>query len=241
MCISTTSSSRSRRTAAESCPRARSRIASWVAPCAVHRGDDGAAVHDGDPVAHAEDLGQLGRDHQDRQALGGQLAHQSVDLGLGADVDALRRLVEDQQARARGQPPRQRDLLLVAAREVADRGVEVGRLDPQPADEIPRPWRARGGRRSGRAASGRAGSPRSCWPPWTSRGSPRGGGDPRAHRRSPSPRPAPASRSPPPGRRAGSSPASAGRQAEQDPRQLGAARADQAGQAQHLAGAHARA
>ena len=58
----------------------------------------------------------------------GQLAHQPVDLGLGADVDALRRLVEDQHARLRRQPAGQRDLLLVAAGEVADRRVERRRV-----------------------------------------------------------------------------------------------------------------
>ena len=51
----------------------------------------------------------------------GQLAHQPVDLRLRADVDALRRLVEDDHRRLGRQPPRQRDLLLVAAGEVADR------------------------------------------------------------------------------------------------------------------------
>ena len=48
----------------------------------------------------------------------GQLAHQAVDLGLGAHVDALRRLVEDQHRGLRRQPARERHLLLVAAGEV---------------------------------------------------------------------------------------------------------------------------
>ena len=48
----------------------------------------------------------------------GERGHVPVDLGLGADVDAARRLVEDQHARVHGQPLAEHDLLLVAAREV---------------------------------------------------------------------------------------------------------------------------
>ena len=69
--------------------------------CAIELADDRSAVHHGDPVAHAEDLGQLGRDHQDRQPAAGQLAHEPVDLGLGADIHTLGRLVQDQDLRAK--------------------------------------------------------------------------------------------------------------------------------------------
>ena len=48
-----------------------------------------------------------------------ELADQVVDAGLGADVDAARRLVEDQDLRLRLQPLGEHDLLLVAAREEA--------------------------------------------------------------------------------------------------------------------------
>ena len=50
----------------------------------------------------------------------GQRGHVAVDLGLGADVDAARRLVEDQHLRAHRQPLAQHDLLLVAAGQVHD-------------------------------------------------------------------------------------------------------------------------
>ena len=53
----------------------------------------------------------------------GELAHQLVDLVLGADVDAAGRLVEDDHARLHRQPARQHDLLLVAAGERAHLGV----------------------------------------------------------------------------------------------------------------------
>ena len=47
-------------------------------------------------------------------------AHQRVDLGLGADVDAAGRLVHDQDPRLGLQPLAEDDLLLVAAGELAD-------------------------------------------------------------------------------------------------------------------------
>ena len=77
-------------------------------------------AHHQDAVAHAQDLRQLARDHQDRQALLRELAHQAVDLGLGADVDAAGRLVQDQDARLGREPFAEHHLLLVAAGELAD-------------------------------------------------------------------------------------------------------------------------
>ena len=44
----------------------------------------------------------------------------AVDLGLGADVDAAGRLVEDEHPGAHRQPLAEHDLLLVAAGEVDD-------------------------------------------------------------------------------------------------------------------------
>ena len=66
-------------------------------------------------------LRQLGRDHDDREPALGQLLDQRVDFCLRADVHALGRLVEDQDARTDRQPPCQRDLLLIPAGERADR------------------------------------------------------------------------------------------------------------------------
>ena len=72
-------------------------------------GHDPALAHHEDAVAHAEDLRQLGGDHEDGRALRGQPVHELVDLDLGADVDAPRRLVEDEHVRVgratcRGRP-----------------------------------------------------------------------------------------------------------------------------------------
>ena len=79
-------------------------------------GDTALEEHD-HAIGHAEHLGQLARDHEDRDALVGEIGEQAVHLGLGADVDAARRLVDDQQRRPAGEPLGQHDLLLVAARE----------------------------------------------------------------------------------------------------------------------------
>ncbi len=61
----------------------------------------------------------------------GELADHGVHLGLGADVDAARRLVEDEQRGLRVQPLAQHHLLLVAAGELGDRQVDRGRADRQ--------------------------------------------------------------------------------------------------------------
>ena len=68
-------------------PSARASTRSGVASARSSTLDDRAAVHHRDAVAHAEDLGQLGRDHQDGHALLCQLHHQRVNLRLRADVD----------------------------------------------------------------------------------------------------------------------------------------------------------
>src|SRR5688500_1988865 len=81
-----------------------------------------AAMHDRNAVAHAQDLGQLRGNHHDPEAARGQHLHQPVDLGLRSDVDTLRRLVQDDHLGSGGQPPRERHLLLVAARERTDVG-----------------------------------------------------------------------------------------------------------------------
>ena len=72
-----------------------------------------------------------------------ELGHVAVDLGLCADVDAARRLVEDQHLRAHRQPLAEHDLLLVAAREVHDLLLDARRLGAQALPPRPRPPCAR--------------------------------------------------------------------------------------------------
>ena len=55
---------------------------------------------------------------------------------MGADIDAAGRLVENENARAGHQRSRQHDLLLVAARQLANRFVRVGRRDAEGLDHF---------------------------------------------------------------------------------------------------------
>ena len=114
-------------------------------------------VHDQHAVGHAEHLGQLAGDHQHGQPLAGQLAHQPVHLGLGADVDAAGRLVDDQQLRLGGEPLREHDLLLVAARQEPDGVLEPVELQLQARRPLAR-QRVLGGAADQAAARQRAGA-----------------------------------------------------------------------------------
>src|SRR4051794_15260700 len=60
-------------------------------------GRDSPFVEDEDPVRHRQDFGQVARDEDDPKTRGRELGDDPVDLDLGADVDATRRLVEDEQ------------------------------------------------------------------------------------------------------------------------------------------------
>ena len=97
--------------------------------------DDAALLHDEHAVGQAHHLGQFRRDQHHRQALGGQFADEVVDGRLGADVDALGRLVENDHLRPRRQPFGDDDLLLVAARKLAEPLLPVGGLHGEPAAE----------------------------------------------------------------------------------------------------------
>ena len=78
---------------------------------------------------------------------GGQAADQGVDLGLGADVDAAGRLVEEQDLGLDQEPAGEDALLLVAAGKARHRGVAAGGLDRRVLDRPtrrPRRCSARG-------------------------------------------------------------------------------------------------
>jgi hypothetical protein len=84
-----------------------------------------------DAVAHAEDFRQFGRDHDDRLARLGQCRHDLVHLGLGTDVDAACRLVENEDLRLAEQPFGEHHLLLIAAAQRIDVLVATRRLDAE--------------------------------------------------------------------------------------------------------------
>ena len=67
---------------------------------------------------------------------GGQLAHQAVYLGLGANVDAAGRLVQDDDLRPGQQPLGEHHLLLIAARELCHRLFDLAQDDVQALDVL---------------------------------------------------------------------------------------------------------
>src|SRR5918995_6483591 len=99
------------------------------------RRDARSLAQDDDAARRVDHLLELGGDHQDAEAATRELPHQGEDLRLGADVDAPGRLVEDEEARVHAQPAREQHLLLVAARELADRLLGARALDAEALDE----------------------------------------------------------------------------------------------------------
>ena len=87
-------------------------------------------------------------DDQHAAAALGEVADQRVDLRLGGDVDALRRLVEQQHADLARQPFGEDDLLLVAAGQRAGRQRRIARPDVERFHQFATPRRRR---RHGRA------------------------------------------------------------------------------------------
>jgi hypothetical protein len=77
-------------------------------------------MEDDDAVADAEELGKIGADEEDGLSLPGELADELIDLDLAHDIDAARRLVEQEDFGPLMEETGQRDLLLVAARKAED-------------------------------------------------------------------------------------------------------------------------
>ena len=122
---------------------------------------DPAFVEHDDAIAHAQELGQLGRDHDDSRPLPGELAHADVNLGFGAHVDTARRFVQDDQPRLGRQPLGQHDLLLVATAQVLHQQLAAWRPDLESLRPVLHQWSLRPPQQdqSGRApgATGSAG------------------------------------------------------------------------------------
>src|SRR5262249_31118335 len=95
-----------------------------------------AVAHHVDAVADSEQLRHLRRDDDDTLSVRGELSDDRVDLVLGANVDAARRLIKYQDFRRCEEPFAQHDLLLVAAGEVAGLLVDTGRSDVEPGAEL---------------------------------------------------------------------------------------------------------
>ena len=116
-------------------PVAAATIASALQAPRVELVDDAALLHDDDAVGEAHDLRQFGGDQHDGEALLRQFADEVVHRRLGADIDALGRLVQDDDLRPGRQPFGDDHLLLVAAGQLAEPLLPVRRLDRKPAAE----------------------------------------------------------------------------------------------------------
>ena len=99
--------------------------------------DDAAVAHDEQPVGHAEHLRHFRGDQQHCHAAVGKVADHAIDFDFGGDVDAARRLIEDEKLDVLDQQPfRQHDFLLVAAGKLAHRLRRIGKPDRQFADLV---------------------------------------------------------------------------------------------------------
>ena len=97
--------------------------------------DDSEVVQHENPIGEGDHLGHIGGDQQHRDAVARDAGDQLVDLDLGLDVDADGRLVDDEDVGLRRQPLRDRDFLLISARESRNRRVDRRRADRKPSDE----------------------------------------------------------------------------------------------------------
>ena len=109
--------------------------------------EDAAAAEGEHPVADLDQLVEIGRDDDGCGAGRRVLRHHVVDLRLGTDIDADGRVFQDEDAIALAGPPRQHDLLLVAAGERRHVAVGIGRPHVELSQD------RRGFRRLGAAAA----------------------------------------------------------------------------------------
>src|SRR6478736_2316414 len=68
-------------------------LTEWRCRVAPDLAGDMSRAHHDDTVADADDLGQVGRDDENRGAGLREIVDDRIDLGLGADIDTARRLV----------------------------------------------------------------------------------------------------------------------------------------------------
>src|SRR5277367_4385044 len=100
-----------------------------------HLADQSEAVHDEDAVGEGDHFGHVAGDEENRGALAGDLPDEFVQVGLRLDVDADRRLVDDEDLGLRRQPFGDRNLLLISAREIAHDLTERRRANVETRDE----------------------------------------------------------------------------------------------------------
>ena len=100
-------------------------------------GDNPPAVEHQRPMADVGDFLEIGGNQQDRRPAPQRDVEQTVDLGLGADIDTRCRILGDIDLALPVQPAADHDLLLVAARQPLDRerGIIGAQADCRPRRE----------------------------------------------------------------------------------------------------------
>ena len=91
-----------------------------------HLSDDFAPEQDDRAVADQAYFRQLGCEQEHGRTRIGQLSQEPVDLILGADIDATRRIKAKQGLKAGGDPSRNDHLLLIAAAQPTQFGSGTG-------------------------------------------------------------------------------------------------------------------
>ena len=71
----------------------------------IMAGNQLAATEDVQAIGQLIDFRQIRRDHDDAGAITKQLGKQTIDLGLGSDIDTDRRLIEDEELGAVAEYP----------------------------------------------------------------------------------------------------------------------------------------
>ena len=105
---------------------------------AAEFGDDQASRKHQRAMTEPRDLLEVGRYDDDAEARIESLIEETVDLRLGAHVDAGGRILRNEEAPADAQPAPDDHLLLVAAGERLDRQVRIVRDAARPEAPIAR-------------------------------------------------------------------------------------------------------
>src|SRR5262245_37987494 len=90
-----------------------------------------ATRHNDDAMAHIHEFRELRRNNNHGRTLFGKPMYQAINLGLGADIDATRWLIKDQNVRIREHPFADNEPLLIAARDGADWRFQIA-AKPEP-------------------------------------------------------------------------------------------------------------
>ena len=99
-------------------------------------GDDTPGRNNKDAVADAEQFLEIGNGDDDRSASGRQRCDRTVNVGLGSDVDAGGRFIQEDHPPIRGDGPGKSDLLRVSSAKMPYCDIRVFRNDGERGDNV---------------------------------------------------------------------------------------------------------